>query len=272
MTTTNYANSIFAMLSTAEEDFSNFANEEANYLHHFKCDPLALVLYWTNEDVLHPDNAETVYMTDVVSSLMTDSTTRDEAYIAPEKYIVWAKEIREYYNNKYSYSLLVGDNLSDTQKTIAELVSNTSNTIRRELIPLLVSLPRMHGEDIKIEKAMEEFTSIDERKFDAALARYHSHHNSTPSIGLVEHNLTFHSVSRRKTFRTSSARHDFWFRNEDNNLVRYQLPSHTQEACFLEKLVQAYDGKIKVYGTTAIKKLFNHNFYHYIIIGRIEIV
>lgn len=269
MKTTNCANSIFAMLSTAEEEF---ANEEVNYLHHFKCDPLALVLYWTDEDVLLPNNADPVYMTDVVSCLMTDRITHNEAYIAPEKYITWAKEIREYYNNKYSYSLLVGDNLSDTQKTIAELVSNTSNTIRRELIPLLVSLPRMYNEDIKIEKAMEEFTSIDERTYDVASKGHYQYNNSMPSLGSVEHNLTFHSISRRKTFRTSSARHDFWFRNEDNNLVRYQLPSHTQEAYLLEKLVQAYDGKIKVYGTTVIKKLFNHNFYHYIIIGRIDIV
>lgn len=248
-----------------------YPNEEKpDPLVKFQCDPLALVLYWKNEKVSLPNNLNGEYTSDVVSALMYSNVLEFTNSQIPEKYKELATKIREYYNNKYSYGLLMGDHISDTQKAIAALATNTSDIIQRDTIPLLVSLQRFYDEDVKIEKAMNDFISVDEKSIDD-MDRYPTPQQTLANLGYRHHQLTFHSLQRRKTMKNTSANHDFWFKNHDGNLVRYQLPAHTQEAYLLNKLISANDDKLEIAGTTLVKKLFNNNFYHYTIIGRIDI-
>jgi hypothetical protein len=228
----------------------------------YPVDPLALVIHWNNGN-LSPDSSLKNWSAgyDIVSSLTNPEDVSHAAYLISDAAIEKAQEIRDFYKQKYAYSLMMGEeNLSPFQTSLVKfLASDNQNSLNMDNVGMVLSLPRMYEEDHKIFELMKQFVGMPAPSEDR---------RKTGEYGQCK--LTF--ITKRTTkFQTAAAKHDYWFKNSKGYLFRIVMPMHTMESTLMDKVLDLNNNTIDFSGTFCVKRLFGNNFYYAYIFGRYDI-
>lgn len=229
----------------------------------YPVDPLALVIHWNDGNLPSSENSSQNWTIgyDISSALTNPEDMSRAMYLISDASIEKAQEIRDFYRQKYAYTLMMGEeNLSPFQTSLVKfLASDNQNSLNMDNVGMVLSLPRMYEEDHKIFELMKQFVGMPAPSEDR---------RKTGEYG--QGKLTF--VTKRTTkFQTAAAKHDYWFKNSKGYLFRIIMPMHTMESTLIDKVLDLNNNTIDFSGTFYVKKLFGNNFYYSHIVGKYEI-
>lgn len=248
-------------MQTLEALFDSYEQEQVQpRVKTYPVDPLALTIYWLDGNIPHPSSTIGHAPFDVAYALINEENMSPSAYMVSESSLQKAQEIREFYQQKYAYALMMGDeNLSPFQTSLVKfLAADDKNSLHVDNVGMVISLPSMYEEDHKIFELMKQYVDIpndDKRKGGA---------------DYYKGKLTF-ANKRTTRFLKYSAKHDYWFKNSKGHLFRILLPMHTMEQKLMDKVLELNNNTIDFEGTICIKRLFGNNFYYAHVVGRYDI-
>jgi len=245
-----------ATMLTLNSLFTDYENEKMATPAHmrFIVDPLALVIHWQNGNC-PPVETSNPYHREV-GELLLDSLKAPVPieYEYSIESLKRAQTIRDFYKQKYAYTLLMGGELSPFQNSLMRfLTQDNINNLIVEDVGLLISLPKMYIEDTEIHNLMENFKSFPENQLPNKGDHFQCH-------------LTL--FTKRSSKLSNKARHDYWFMDKKSQLFRIMVPTYTMESMFLDKLLLVNKNAIDFEGHVYIRKLFHNNFYYAHAIGR----
>jgi len=253
---------IVQMPTTLDVIFSDYEAElQPTPVYTYPADPLALVIHWKKVGI--PEGLLSPFDYDIVAMLHKhpDTVKAEEhsvLYTPSPESVEQANKIRNFYQQKYAYSMFMGDQLSDFQSALVRFLSqDNQNQLQKDDAGMLVSLPDFYKEDQEIIELMAGFNSFPEpddprRNHDYASAK-----------------LTLFKKRRTKYSKTS--KFDYWMKDSKGRLYRLLVPMHTMEHNFLDKILLLNNNTIDFSGGIVYRKLFNQSLIYAHIIGRYEV-
>jgi len=240
------------------EDYEQSKEIESRF-KTYPVDPLALTIHWLDGNLPHSASSAGYAPFDVASALTNQPDMAPSAYMISESSLRKAQEIRDFYQQKYAYALMMGEeHLSPFQTALIKfLAADNKNSLNLDNVGMVISLPSMYEEDHKIFELMKEFVDIP--------------HNDNHKNGEHYQGKLIFAKKRTTKFLNSAAKHDYWFKNTKGHLFRMLIPMHTMESQLMDKVLDLNNNTIDFSGTVYIRKLFGNNFYYAHIVGRYNI-
>lgn len=253
MTTQPVSTTLNALFTSYENEL--FVKVAPKYLT-LPTDPLAIVIQHQTGSLTNTTD-RWPYADDDLTGLLRSLNNKLDDLISNES-ITLAQTIRDFYKQKYAYTMFMGEEVSPFQRSLMGFLTQSNmNELKEDDLGMLMSLPRMYQEDLEIIEMMGNFESFPE-----------------PIPGPQKDDYVRRPLilfSKRKSKMANKGRHDYWFMDNKSQLYRLMLPTYTMESVFMDKALLLNDNRIDFEGRIFIRKLYHNNFYYAHIVGRYDI-
>jgi hypothetical protein len=188
-------------------------------------DLLALSATWQRlRKEAKTDNSKYVGATSITDKVLFDHLTPEDRQRADN--------IRDYYSKKIVMWNLKGVNLSKFRQDMSSLVHSDGKVFKDNIRPLAYRLPEFYDYDIKFDEMVRQFNRTTTQQTRSV--------RKTKTLTLQNVFLTGTKYSKRK---------EFWFTDEENNLVTFTVQQENILVSLLEKYAQTPIKVLATYNT-----------------------
>lgn len=170
------------------------------------------------------DNSKYVGATSITDKVLFDHLTPEDRQRADT--------IRDYYSKKIVMWNLKGVNLSKFRQDMSSLVHSDGKVFKDNIRPLAYRLPEFYDYDIKFDEMVRQFNRTTTQQTRSV--------RKTKTLTLQNVFLTGTKYSKRK---------EFWFTDEENNLVTFTVQQENILVSLLEKYAQTPIKVLATYNT-----------------------
>jgi hypothetical protein len=159
------------------------------------------------------DNSKYVGATSITDKVLFDHMTPEDRQRADT--------IRDYYSKKIVMWNLKGVNLSKFRQDMSSLVHSDGKVFKENIRPIAYRLPEFYDYDMKFDEMVRQFNRTTTQQTRSV--------RKTKTLTLQNVFLTGTKYSKRK---------EFWFTDEENNLVTFTVQQDNILVSLLEKYAQ----------------------------------
>ena len=217
------------------EEFSVKAEHKHKEYINFVINPLALVI-----SMLESGKD----LTNIVENLNSLELGKIDIKSITEQHIAQADTIYKYFSNKHTLRRLKNQFISTWMSKVEDLC-NSRQRINKDLLTVLVTLPRFYKENRALETLMQEYKSFPDPK----------KHQPT---GVLNQQLTFVKKIQRKS--ASGRVNDYYWRTENNQLVRIRLEANNLGSAAWEQIAKNQTIRINS-EYNLVKRIQGYDFY-----------
>lgn len=207
----------------------------------FDIDPLSIVLSMKDEKISGPEIFETLLDKD-------SKNYKLQKQKVSANHIKKAKEIYDFFSKKYTLRILKNEHISNYMTSLNEICEDCKN-IKPSHLNILVSLPRVYDQNLRIEKILKDVISVDKNL------------NDRVSVDL---NLEF----LEKLFSGYKKQYYYFWKDSNNNLFAINVNEDTGVAAW-DFLSQ--QKKIHVKANGIVSKLSGYDFHYINLVKNIEL-
>ena len=241
------SNNIFAQIAQATWEWDDGDHTVSNRRQfEVKADPLALVVYWSNTNILETLMGTDMHYTYDMCRALEGNLFRvnvnsdiSELYKPDDESIAEAKKIRDYYRSRLGLRAMMNERVGDFDKKLSEFLDQDRGYILEDQLGMVVKLPEMYQTDLVYDKLRDEYTSVAEKQKN----KFHLSMPERTAMRLRYVTKTKHRENRRNYVM-------YWF-SYDGKLYNLPVEANNYLRPFIEREIKKPEFDITGYVSVA---------------------